>query len=177
MVEVEVCSGLRFGSQVSGLLSFIKVYLSFLLDSKFDEVIIGRSLICSFAINYMDHPGPQLRASCFEGDGQLVVSLIHLECYLGPLKKGAKPYWLPYQVSQHIFLWNCYASGSSHRTLVVTHHCAGGDLSASSYSRQSGYCLPAYGSGRIKLPKIHSRDSYQFHSPMHPWSTWTSTYQ
>ena len=51
-----------FGLEVeSGLLSLIKVYLCFLLDSKFDKVIIGRSLICSLAIDHMGHPGPQLR--------------------------------------------------------------------------------------------------------------------
>ena len=51
-----------FGLEVeSGLLSLIKVCLCFLLDSKFDEVIIGRSLICGLAIDHMGHPGLQLR--------------------------------------------------------------------------------------------------------------------
>ena len=53
--------GLWLRGQFSGLLSFVKVYLGFLLNSKFDEVIIGRPLTCGLPINYMGHPGSQLR--------------------------------------------------------------------------------------------------------------------
>ena len=53
---------ITFGFEVvSGLLSFIKVYLHFLLHSKIDEVMIGRPLICGPAIDQMSHPTSQLR--------------------------------------------------------------------------------------------------------------------
>ena len=54
-------SGLWLQSPVSGLLSFIKIYVHFLLYSKFDEVVIGRPLMYSLAIDQMDHPSSQLR--------------------------------------------------------------------------------------------------------------------
>ena len=60
-VKVKVHCGLWLQSQVSGLLSFIKTYLHFLLYSKFDEVRIGRPLVYSLAINQMGHPSSQLR--------------------------------------------------------------------------------------------------------------------
>ena len=61
VTKMEVHGGLQLQGQVSGLLSFIKVYLGFLLDSKFDEVIVGRPLSCGLPVNHMGHPDSQLR--------------------------------------------------------------------------------------------------------------------
>ena len=44
----------------TGLLSFVKVYLSFLLDSELDEVITDRPPVRGLTINHMGHTSPQL---------------------------------------------------------------------------------------------------------------------
>ena len=50
-IEVKVHHRLWLQSIVSGLLSLVKVYLCLFLHSKLDEVVIGRPLICSLAID------------------------------------------------------------------------------------------------------------------------------
>ena len=52
-IEAKMCHCLWLQSQVPGLLSFIKVYFSFFLNSKLDEVVIGRPLVSGLTINQM----------------------------------------------------------------------------------------------------------------------------
>ena len=61
IIKVEVLCGLWLRSGISCLLSFIKVYLSFLLYSKLDKFVIGRPLVYSLAFNQIGHSSSQLR--------------------------------------------------------------------------------------------------------------------
>ena len=73
--------------------------------------------------------------------------------------------------SLHTSLWTHCVSEALHRNLAITHQYVGVDWSASSCSKQSGYCPPTCDSDETTLPKIHWRGSYQFHSRGHSLNT------
>ena len=170
IIEAEVHCGLWLWSQISHLLSFVKVYLSFLLHSKLDELVIGRPLVYSLAIDQMGHSSSQLRIHALKEAVDQKSSLL--------VRVPPKVSWdwsrtLPAAISSltHTVLWAHCVSESWHRNPATICRYAVAGQSASSSLKQSGHCLPTCNFDETILPKIHWRGSYWSHSLGHSSNT------